>query len=152
MSNVREESKKMLSKQSTPQLVAKLKGDKLIGISKEVAIEILEQRKQDVSEFKTGETKPVKSAETKTAKKSGATEKKAKTEKVEKPKEKKFPEYGKKVSFTSSKQSKNGAKKMTGTIVAKVKGSRNKDKFYYNIRTKDGVFQKSPEAIEFVED
>lgn len=150
MSNVREESKKTLSKQSTAQLVAKLKSDKLMGVSREVAIEILEQRKQDVSEFKPATE--TKKAEKSTATKATATKKTEKKEVTEKPAKKTFPEQGKKVTFTASKQSKTGAKKMHGVIIAKVKGSRNKDKFYFNIRTKDGVFQKSPEAIEFSEE
>jgi DNA topoisomerase IA len=41
-----------LSKYTSPQLLSKLEGGVLIGLSKEVAIQILEKRKVDIKKFK----------------------------------------------------------------------------------------------------
>ncbi len=149
MSNVTEQANKALSKQSSPQLLSKINAGKLFGASKDAAIAILKKRGVDIDKptEKKRKEAPIVEKEEKTT--STKTEKvKKETKETKKPS---FPEYGKKVKFVPSKQSGLGDKKITGTITAKVKGSRNPEKYYFNIRVNDKVFQKSPDSIEFVD-
>lgn len=99
---LRKESKKSLGKYNSDQLIGKLDKNALLGISREVAIEILEERKVDVKKYKEGawvapkgsvkaskETPAAKAAKTKEAK----TEKPAKEKKEKIAKEKKESDF-----------------------------------------------------------
>lgn len=52
--DVRKTTLSTLSEYSNSQLIAKLDGNKLLGLSREVAIEILEKRGQDADKYKGG--------------------------------------------------------------------------------------------------
>lgn len=164
--SVIEQARKTLVSQTSEQLFNKLKNEKLMGASKEAAIEILVERKGkgkfdgDLTPYLKAKTKEVPKVE----KAPKVKAEKVKVEKVKKaPKEKKEKEvkswkingetytHGDKVKLEAAGNSSLKGKKVTGVIVSAFEDSKDKATVL-RIKTSEGnvMLTKKLDKVEFI--
>lgn len=163
MSQLKETTHKTLVAQASDQLVSKLKGGKLFGVSKEVAIEILTERKEK-GKFDGDIDAIIKGSIGGAAEEKGEGKKKAEGEKAAAPKEKKekgpskasqkFPDFKLKfkkdqeVEFTPFRTN----KKVKGTVISSYPWQPKKGEVREDVRVRvgDKVYVKKGSEVTII--